>query len=611
VSNCTLSGNSAYSDGGGIYNDGYQGSAPLKVIASTFSGNSAYYGGGIANGGFGTNATVTVSGSTLSSNSATIGGGIYNLGAIVTIGNTIFKAGASGANLTNDFMGTITSQGYNLSSDSGSGYLTATGDQINTDPILGPLADNGGATPTHLPLAGSPVIDQGKSLGLPRDQHGRCRTFDNAGIPNAIGGDGTDIGAVEIGTVPTTVVATNADHGVSLRYCICEAQPGGTVTFASSVTGTVALTSGELLINKDLTIQGPGAKLLAVSGNASNRVFHTSNCVASIVGLTITNGYSSGAGGGILNDHAILTVSNCVLSGNSAYYGGGIHNYGTGSAALAVSASTLKSNSAVYGGGIYNDGFGGTATSVVSLSTLNGNTADFGLGGGVYNTGNALLTMNACTLNGNSAGEGGGIYNYKVNSTNVAQTVIRNTILKAGVWGANLYNNGGTVTSDGYNVSSDNGGGLLTATGDQINTDPMLGPLADYGGPTPTMALRVGSPAIDKGKAFSLLTDQRGFSRPLDDPSIANAAGGDGTDTGAFEADPNFRIVDIRRTGSEVALSLMTVLGKNYRAEYTNNLAAGTWTVFADNVPGNGWLVWVTNSGANHAQRFYRGVASP
>jgi hypothetical protein len=87
-------------------------------------------------------------------------------------------------------------------------------------------------------------------------------------------------------------------------------------------------------------------------------------------------------------------------------------------------------------------------------------------------------------------------------------------------------------------LSSDNGGGFLTAPTDQINTDPLLGPLQDNGGPTFTHALLPGSPAIDKGKNFSgATTDQRGpgFVRTFDDVSTANATGGDGTDIGAFE----------------------------------------------------------------------------
>src|SRR5207244_1875713 len=73
-----------------------------------------------------------------------------------------------------------------------------------------------------------------------------------------------------------------------------------------------------------------------------------------------------------------------------------------------------------------------------------------------------------------------------------------NTVLKAGA-GANISNNGGMVTSHGYNVCSDNGGGFLNGPGDQINTDPILGPLQDNGGPTFTHELLTGSPAIDAG----------------------------------------------------------------------------------------------------------------
>jgi VCBS repeat-containing protein len=105
---------------------------------------------------------------------------------------------------------------------------------------------------------------------------------------------------------------------------------------------------------------------------------------------------------------------------------------------------------------------------------------------------------------------------------------------------------GGTFTSLGYNLSSDAAGGdattgpggFLNNTGDIRNTDPMLGPLQDNGGPTFTHALICGSPAIDNGKNFAgTSTDQRGdgFARTFNDPDVANASGGDGTDIGAFE----------------------------------------------------------------------------
>src|SRR5213075_1032507 len=98
--------------------------------------------------------------------------------------------------------------------------------------------------------------------------------------------------------------------------------------------------------------------------------------------------------------------------------------------------------------------------------------------------------------------------------------------------------NSDTVTSLGYNLSSDNGGGVLINPADRINTDPKLGPLQDNGGPTFTHAPACNSPAIDHGKNFSAsATDQRGvgFARTFDSVIVPNAPGGDGTDIGATE----------------------------------------------------------------------------
>src|SRR2546423_8034610 len=117
----------------------------------TLSGNSANYGGGgIVNAD---TATLTITRSTLSGNSADYnGGGIYDGYGTVYIGHTILDAGSSGANICKlGQAGAVISLGYNLSSDNAAGYLTATGDQINTAPRLGPLQDNGG--PPSPPLA--------------------------------------------------------------------------------------------------------------------------------------------------------------------------------------------------------------------------------------------------------------------------------------------------------------------------------------------------------------------------------------------------------------------------------------------------------------------------
>src|SRR5262249_30614937 len=112
-------------------------------------------------------------------------------------------------------------------------------------------------------------------------------------------------------------------------------------------------------------------------------------------------------------------------------------------------------------------------------------------------------------------------------------------------------NDGGSFTSVGFNLASDAAGGddttgpggLLDVASDRRNTDPLLGPLQRNGGPTDTHALLPGSPAVDQGKRDTIATlgdttDQRGFSRSIDDATIADAADGDGSDVGALEAQP-------------------------------------------------------------------------
>ena len=181
----------------------------------------------------------------------------------------------------------MTSQGYNLCDDNGAGLLNGPGDQLNTDPQLDPLGmqNNGGPTPTIALTSGSPALDQGHSFGLPADQRGLSRPFDNPSIPNAPGGDGADIGAYEARAetvqsgVPSFVVTTTDDHNdgicggidCTLREAIARsnAVPGpNAISFAAGVTGTITLqqaVGGQLSITDGVTITGPGARLLKIS----------------------------------------------------------------------------------------------------------------------------------------------------------------------------------------------------------------------------------------------------------------------------------------------------------------------------------------------------------
>ena len=347
----------------------------------------------------------------------------------------------------------------------------------------------------------------------------------------------------------TVIVVTNTnDSGPgSLRDALGAANDGDTID-ATGVSGTILLTGGELQINHNVTINGPGAGNLAINGNAASRVFENFASNVAISGFTITNGalHGNGEGGGIFLNGGTVTVNNSTISNNSVPCpGGGIFSnnaqltvmnstisgnvsggnttgcsFGEGAgidfrggtltvmnsnitgnltaggagggiyvdgATLTVTNSTISSNSGGPGGGI---DFGG-ATLTVTNSTISGNNAGTSYGGGIDFRG-LMLTVTNSTISGNNAEfNGGGIHNQ-------GTATIGDTVLNAGEFGGTIFNDG-TVTSLGYNIASDNGGGVLTGPGDQINTDPMLGPLQDNGGPTFTQALLRGSPGIDAG----------------------------------------------------------------------------------------------------------------
>ena len=137
-------------------------------------------------------------------------------------------------------------------------------------------------------------------------------------------------GAIQLRSATITVTNTNDSGPNSLRQALANANDGDTINFA--VTGTIGLTSGELLVPKSVTISGPGTATLTVDGNATSRVFHIGpGKTVSISDLTLTNG-SAGSenGGGILNDHAILTMDSCACKTAAPINrGGGIYNDGS------------------------------------------------------------------------------------------------------------------------------------------------------------------------------------------------------------------------------------------------------------------------------------------
>ena len=287
---------------------------------------------------------------------------------------------------------------------------------------------------------------------------------------------------------------------------------GHAISLASSgdsIKVAAATYTENLTIGLSLNVIGSGAVTTIIDGGGNGTVFTVSNASAHVAlsNVTVRNGRAA-AGGGI-NNSGTLSINNSTVSGNVSFFGGGggIQNSGT----LTISNSTLSGNTAhIFGGGIRNQG-----NLTISNSTLAQNSASplqghGGIGGGILNAG--TLTISNSSLSGNSGILAGGIGNDSGTAT------LQNSIVANSTSGGNC---SGTMTSNGYNLSSD-GTCNFKSTGDLNNTDPKLGPLQDNGGPTQTMALLPGSPAIDAGNAGGctngrghlLKTDQRGMPRP-------------------------------------------------------------------------------------------------
>lgn len=503
ISNSTFNGNLAGYGGGAIAT---KGNGSLVISNSTFYGNSSPEGGGI--GTYSSSFSITVTDSTFSGNSTYYGygGGIdIGLSTNVTLGNTIV-AGNADPYGNADIKGAVTSLGNNLightSGPNGGVTGLVASDQQNVNPLLNPLADNGGPTQTMSLQSSSPAIGMGNcNVGTPvtTDQRGLTRKT-----------PACDVGAYE--TAYDSVVHNTNDHaGGSLRYAVTDAPPGTTVTFEPAVFNgheeTITLTSGGLTIPVNLAIAGPGAFALTVDGNNAGTVVTIPGGVtASISGLTITHGNGGTSGGGIDNAGA-LTLTNCALASNSANSGGGLKAHG---GAVSISNCTFSGNNASsgWGGGVYTSG-----PLVVSNSTFSGNSAQTG-GGGLYVNSAGSLTVANSTIAGNTTpGYGGGIYNYN-SALNLGSSIVSGN--SAGGAGPNIK---GAVTSLGSNVTNDSGGATGLTAADLQYVDPLLGSLNYNGGLTMTIPLGADSPAIGMGNcnlgapAVPVSTDQRSLAR--------------------------------------------------------------------------------------------------
>ena len=282
--------------------------------------------------------------------------------------------------------------------------------------------------------------------------------------------------------------------------------------------GTVHVAAGTYVesihISQSLTLDGAGAGSTVIDGggiSAYNTVVESMapDVDVTISGFTIQNGHQDAVGGIFIRIMNTLYLYDCTVKDNVGLGAGGILNLG----GLFMFRCTVSGNYGAEGGGIQNRG-----TLYLCNCTISGNSASE-RGGGIYNYPfSGQMTSEYSTIANNQATDasarGGGFNNW-------GQATFESTIVANNTAGAAAYNNGftepaqgGVTNSNGYNLDSQNSCGFDQPT-DLINTDPLLGPLQDNGGPTFTHALLHGSPAIDAStNAGAPATDQRGTPRP-------------------------------------------------------------------------------------------------
>ena len=365
------------------------------------------------------------------------------------------------------------------------------------------------------------------------------------------------VSQVVIACAQDPIVTSNADGGAgSLREALAQVCTGDTITFNLAGDGphTIALTTGELVVAKSVTIKNTSGEKITVSGGGLSRVFNINPTkTAAIIGLTISGGDSATAGGGVLND-GTLTIVNSTLSGNSTDIdGGAISNSGPG--VLTLINTTISGNSAAgNGGGVVN--LGGTVTSV--NSTISDNRAD---------------------SDANSIGAGGGIH-HGSGTTTLHNTIVAGNFNEDGPTDAADDISGTVNAASSFNLIGTGGAGGLTngVNNNQVGVaNAGLGPLADNGGLTQTHALLSTSPAVETGGNANLPADtfdldgdaDMAEALPVDGrgpgfPRNADSQDADAiqtVDIGAFELHPSVEDITDKSTAEDTLLSFSFNLG--------------------------------------------------
>jgi CSLREA domain-containing protein len=309
-------------------------------------------------------------------------------------------------------------------------------------------------------------------------------------------------------------------------------------------------TTGDLNIDAPTTIQGAGARSTVIDANHLDRVFRL-RADTHMSDVTITGGrakqrelpFTDTGGGGIANA-GHLTLRRVAVRGNSAGYGGGVFNIPDSH--LDLVDSTVSQNAAGEAGGIRFDDSGTVTNSTIADNRVT-NSGDRpgslgGYGGGIDIRGLGTVQILNSTITRNSSSDGGGGINIApayldslpapipdIVDLPLGRMTLRNSVIAGNTVdgaAADCEKAFATITSLGHNIDGD-GSCRLSAAGDLPSRDPLLGPLANHGGPTDTVALLPGSPALDAAEGCPA-TDQRGVTRPQ----------GATCDIGAYEHTP-------------------------------------------------------------------------
>ena len=289
---------------------------------------------------------------------------------------------------------------------------------------------------------------------------------------------------------PTLVTTLQDSVGGSLRYCIDNAPSGSTIRFAPGLSGTIQLTGGDLVFagGKTLTITGPGASQLTISGGNTNVSIDVSTgATVTLTGLSFKNS-SETASGAFLYNQGTLTVTHSIISGNKSTSnglstGGGIENTPTGNLTVRdtiISYNSVSGQQQGQGGGIDN---GGKLTVTDSIFANNTATSSGGIaiGGGIVNTQTGTAVVTGSTFSNNSAsgqqnGQGGGIDN-EGKLTVTDSTFANNTATGSSVagFGGGISNSQtGTVMVTGSTFSHNSTSGQQQGQGGGIDNEGQL-----------------------------------------------------------------------------------------------------------------------------------------